>query len=133
MGKLMPDPFVVSRIQHLPLCKTMTHEEVELLSDVFQVLRLAPDTLVFQQGQPSQGMYIFVYGSAVLLQANANSSSRPVAMVTAGQYINESALFAAASETATLRVVEPAVLLFLPRDGLRTLAAQYPKLGADLN
>ncbi|MFN8372344.1 MAG: cyclic nucleotide-binding domain-containing protein [Anaerolineae bacterium] len=129
----MPDPFVESRIRHLPLCQVLTREDLELLSDAFQVLRLAPDTIVFQQGQVSQGLYLFVYGSAVLTQTNASGSTRPLAMVGEGQYINENALFAVVNENATLRIVEPALVLFLSRDVLRKFAAQDASLASALN
>ncbi|NWF70310.1 MAG: cyclic nucleotide-binding domain-containing protein [Chloroflexi bacterium] len=123
----MSDPFIISRIQNLPLCQALTAEEVALLATAFQALRLAPEHVLFEQGQPSQGMYVFVYGSGVL------SQNRPVGMVQAGQYINEGALFAATTESATLRIVEPALVLFLPRASLSGLVTQYPRLGASIN
>jgi hypothetical protein len=129
----MPDPFVISRIQHLPLFQLLSREELEQLSDAFQVLRLAPETVIFHQGQPSQGLYVFVYGSAVLSQTNANGSTRPIGMLEAGQYINENALFMPMNESATLKVVEPSVVLLLTRTSLKALIAQMPHMGAALN
>jgi hypothetical protein len=129
----MPDPFVISRIQHLPLFQLLSRDELEQLSDAFQVLRLAPDTVVFEQGQPSQGMYLFVYGSAVLSQANASGSTRPIGMIAAGQFINENALFMPMNESATLKIVEPSVVLLLTRTSLKAAVAQNPHLGVGLN
>jgi hypothetical protein len=113
----------------------LTPDQLEALSAAFQVLRFQPGEVVFAQGQPTQGMFVFVSGQA-LLTRSASANGQPVeqrlGMVGSGQYLNEAALNAPMIESATLRVVESSVILFLARGRLEQVLQAVPALQGNL-
>jgi hypothetical protein len=128
----MPDRFVITHIKRLPLFERLPDPQIEWVSDAFQVMRFQPGEAVFRQGEPSQGMYMFVNGSGTLVQHGQDGIEHPIAGVSANQYLNEGALFRSTTETATLRVVEPAVVLALPRQRFLTTLANHPEIKSSL-
>ncbi len=128
----MPDRFVLSQIRTLPLFERLSQEQLETISDVFEVVRYEPGALVFRQGQPSAGLMLVVSGRGVFTRLNASGFEEQVGSVSAGEYLNENALFAEQYESASLRVVESMVALFLTRARFAHILAQYPAIRANL-
>ena len=128
----MPDRFVLSHIRRLPLFQRLDDEQLGLLSEAFQGARFEPGAVVFRQGEPSQGLYLFVSGRGLLVQTGADGVEQQVGAVGENQYINEAALFKPLVETASLCIVEPSVVLMLSRERLITVVASDPDLAAAL-
>ena len=87
---------------------------------------------IFVQGAPADGMLILLNGQAVLFETGDDGSQTPLATVSAGQSLNQAALFAEATQSATLRAAQPVTLAKLTRANLRQLARQHPDIGAAL-
>ena len=68
----MPERFVQSHIRNLPLFQRLTPQQLAAMAEAFQVLRFEPNEVIFRQGQPSQGMFVFVSGRGVLTQAGTS-------------------------------------------------------------
>jgi hypothetical protein len=58
----MADRFIQSHIRQLPLFEQLSPPQIGLLSNIVQLLRLEPGQLALQEGQPTQGMFLFVSG-----------------------------------------------------------------------
>ncbi len=110
----MTDRFVLNHIRSIPLFERLSPEQLSALSTAFQVRRFEPGEIVFAQGQPTQGMFVFVSGKALLTRQTPQGEQQ-LGLVGGGQYINEAALNEPMIESATLRVLEPSVVLFLSR------------------
>ena len=128
----MPERFVQSHIRKLPLFQRLTPGQLAEIANAFQVLRFEPGETVFQQGQPSQGMFVFVSGRGVLAQVGSDGVERPVGAVGENEQVNETALFVDGLENASLRVAEPSIVLFLSRHRLAQVMAHHPDIAATL-
>ncbi len=128
----MAMPFVQSHIRNLPLFQQLTPPQIGVLANIVQVLRFDPGQLVVQEGQPDQGLLLFVSGRGVLTRYAPNGAEETVGAVTPGQYIDESALYNQGVEALTLHVVEAAIVLLIPRGPFVQMIRQYPEIRANL-
>ncbi|HVU10633.1 MAG TPA: cyclic nucleotide-binding domain-containing protein [Phototrophicaceae bacterium] len=128
----MAERFVQSHIRNLPLFQQLTPPQIGVLANVVQVLRFDPGQLVVQEGQPDQGLLLFVSGRGILTRYAPNGAQETVGAVTAGQYIDEPALYTAGVEALSLHVVEAAIVLLIPRGSFVQLIRQYPEIRANL-
>ncbi|MBK9751593.1 MAG: Crp/Fnr family transcriptional regulator [Chloroflexi bacterium] len=126
------DPFIQRHIRNLPLFERLTNPQIELVANAAEVIQLQPGQFAFQQGQPTRGMMLFVAGRGVLTRFNANNIEEPIGSVEQGQYINETALYSTTRETANLRIVQPAVIILIPRGRFVNLLSHLPELRSNL-
>ena len=124
----MADRFILSHVTRLPLFQHLTPQQLELVAGQFQVLRYEAGQIIARQGDPAQGLFLFVSGRGALLQQGQDNVERHVGSVSPGNYVGEKALFSDLREVATLQVVQPAIVLFLSRQHLNALLAQYPDI-----
>jgi Cyclic nucleotide-binding domain len=129
---MMAERFVHSHIRNLPLFEQLSPPQIGVLANIAQVLRFDPGQLVLQQGQPTQGLLLFVSGRGILTQRAPNGMEETVGAVESGQYIDEIALYTSGVETASLRVVETAIVVLIPRAPFVQLLATYPEIRANL-
>ncbi len=128
----MAEHLVQSHIRSLPLFEQLSPPQVGVVARIAQVLRFEPGQLVFQEGQPTQGLMLFVSGSSILTRRAANGLEERIGAVASGQYINETALYTAGVESASLRVVETAIVVLIPRGAFVHLMSQYPEIRANM-
>lgn len=126
------DPFVQRHLRNLPLFAQLSQQQINMLARIADVVRYEPGQLVFQQGQPTRGLILFISGRGVLTRTTAQGVEEPIGWVEVGQYINESALYSQSFESANLRVVETAIVLFIPAGRFVHLLTQIPELRANL-
>ncbi|MGL4651267.1 MAG: cyclic nucleotide-binding domain-containing protein, partial [Caldilineaceae bacterium] len=128
----MADPFIVSQLQRQSLFANLSDDQLQRVAEVSQVIQVQPGQYLFAQGQPVQAAQIFVSGRGALLAATAQGPSSQMGTVEAGQLINENAFFSDGVETASLRLIEPSVVIIIPREPVRQLMARDPALQANL-
>jgi hypothetical protein len=121
----MPDRFIESHIRQLPLFSRIPDEYLPWIAEAFDVMRFDAGDFVFKQGQTAQGMYMFVSGRGQLIQADNQGQQQRIGMVEPNTYLNEAALLQYIQESASLQVVEPAVVLFVERKRLREVLLHY--------
>lgn len=128
----MPDRYIQSHISQIPLFSALNPEQLAWVATGFELRRYEPEEYVFRQGDPTTGLYMFASGSGVLLRTTGDGQERPVAVVQAGQYLNEKALLRDGQETASLYIQQPSTLLFLSRQSILTVVAHHPELRTSL-
>jgi membrane protein YdbS with pleckstrin-like domain len=128
---VMTDRFVLNHIRNIPLFERLSPDQLGALSTAFQVLRFEPGDIVFAQGQPTQGMFVFVSGKALLTRQTPQGEQQ-LGLIGGGQYINEAALNEPMIESATLRVLEPSVVLFLSRARMDAALNAQPSIKSNL-
>jgi hypothetical protein len=126
------DPFVVSRLRTLPLFAQLTPPQLALVASIAQRHALPAGTLALGQGQPSMGALLLVSGRGVFTRHRADGAEEQVAVMEAGQYVNEASLFSARTEPVSLRITQDAVVIFIPRDAFTSLMHSTPELAANL-
>ena len=127
----MTDRFVLNHIRNIPLFERLSPDQLGALSTAFQVLRFDPGEIVFAQGQPTQGMFVFVSGKALLTRVTPQGEQN-LGLIGGGQYINDAALNEPMIESATLRIVESSVVLFLSRAHMDAALTAQPSIQSSL-
>ena len=126
------DRFVLNHLRALPLFERMSSQQLALLARAFQVIRYQPGHLVFRQGQPTRGLLVFVAGRGILTRVGTDGLEDRVGVVESGQYINEVSLYQEGAETASLRIVEESIVLFLDRRHFLQLVMQNPEIRTNM-
>lgn len=128
----MAERFVQSHIRNLPIFAQLSPPQIGVLAGIVQVLRFDPGRQVFAEGQPTQGLFLLVSGRGILTRRAPNGAEETFGAVEAGQFIDEEALYGEGVETATLHIVEIAIVLLIPRAPFVQLLATYPEIRANV-
>ncbi len=128
----MAERFIQSHIRQLPLFEQLSPPQIGVLSGIVQLLRLEPGTLALQEGQPTQGLLLFVSGRGVITRYAPDGTQESAGVVAAGQFIDEDALYMAGVEPYSLHIVESAIVLLIPRAPFVQLITQYPEIRANI-
>ncbi|MBI1277787.1 MAG: cyclic nucleotide-binding domain-containing protein [Anaerolineaceae bacterium] len=129
----MADRFVIANARRLPLFARLDAQQMDWVASVTQVLRYEPGEELFKQGEIAQGLLMIISGSGLLVQRGADGIERPFGKVSAGEFINDTALFNEITTQATLRASESTIALFLSRQQMRNLLAHHPEIKSNLN
>ena len=124
----MPDRFKDSHMRRVPLFSNLSDYHLSLLAQAFQIRRYNPGEFIFQQGEPTRGLHIFIDGQAVLYRYLPNGQVEQLGTYQNGQYINDAAIFESGTNTANLQAVRPMTALLLTRENMATLLSHYPEL-----
>lgn len=128
----MADPFIISHIRRLPLFGGCNEEQLGAISGAFAMYRYAPGQVLYQQGERSQAMFLFVSGLGQLLRNTGNGANRFVAHVQPGQYIGESSLQTPVPRDVTAQAIQESVVLVLYKQNLDALLVSRPDIRAVL-
>ncbi len=115
-------------IRQIPLFAKLNQEELLLISQAAEVRSYRQNEVIFQQGQPVEGMLTMIAGQAVMLQTNTQGQQQPVATLITGQTINQEGLFQDAIQSTTLIASRPVQIVKLSRTKFMTLLAHHPEL-----
>lgn len=125
----MPERFDAN-IRTLPLFAKLPQQYLDWARDAMQVMRVEAGETVFEQGEPTRGLYLFISGSAVLIRTLGDGRRQTLGQIGANQYLNEAALFRKGEETATLKATETSTVLFVSRERLRRVVSHHPEMKA---
>jgi membrane protein YdbS with pleckstrin-like domain len=123
----MADRFIIEHVGRLPMFSPLPPELLEALADAFITTRYERGELVFQQNDPSQGLYLLVTGRGALWQY-INGTMQQIAVIEPNQYINEASLIREGTESATFQIIETAIVLFLSRVNFHATLQRYPAM-----
>ncbi|MBI5946500.1 MAG: cyclic nucleotide-binding domain-containing protein [Chloroflexi bacterium] len=88
---------------------------------------LPADEVIFERGAKPDGFYLIYKGKVKVTRPRENGTDF-LAVLSAGDYFGEEALFEKRDRSATITTTEEAVILFLSRDDFDNLLTQYEKL-----
>lgn len=124
----MADEFILYHLGSLPIFSHLTRPQLEQVANAVEVQRYEIGSIVFGFGDSAKGMYKFLSGQAELWQPVEGGQPRLLATIGSNQFLNQNALVRQATESATLRVLQPAHVLMISRDGLIDVLAQNPEI-----
>lgn len=124
----MPDRYLESHIRRNPLFQNLAPQEFDLVTKAFQVLRFGRGEIVVKQGNPTQGLFIFVDGGGVLTQQQPDGTQRRVGVVQENDVLDHQSLFQEGVEPLTLRTTDESTVLFLSRNRMNTVLSYYPEV-----
>ncbi len=120
------------RLDSVPLFASLSEAQLARIESLLERKSYRAGEDIFVQGAPADGMVMLLSGQALLLQSNEDGSQSPLATVSAGQSLNQEALFGQAMQSATMRAAQPVTLLKLTRASLSQLLREEPDMGARL-
>lgn len=88
----------------------------------------APDEYVFFEGDSPSQLWVLEKGRVKLLKHSDTGKDVIVTIVTAGNFLGESATRAGMAYSVTAQAIEPTVMLILPEDTYLGLLRLYPDL-----
>lgn len=106
-------------------------EEVYVIGQFATQITVAAETEIFAEGSMDRSLYVVIDGR---LQAEIQSNDRPVVIgdIQAGDVFGEVGFLDGMARTATVRTLEPTVLLKLTRPQFDQLQDDYPGIAAKL-
>lgn len=107
-------------------------DESDAVSAYFDAYQYQPHQTMFYEGNPCRGLYLLCRGKAKLLQTSWSGQQHILRIVSAGELIDNQALFSDNAHTMTCEAIEPCLVGFLPRERLTELLANRPHIALKL-
>ncbi len=117
-------------LDSIPLFANLSPAQLEMVAGALERRAYRAGEDIFLQGAAADGMLIVESGEAVLFRTDPDGSQLPLATVSAGESINQEALFNDAVQSATMRAAQPLTALQLTRTSFKRLLEQQPELAA---
>jgi small-conductance mechanosensitive channel/CRP-like cAMP-binding protein len=97
------------------------------------VVRLVPaGTVVVEQDEPGQSMFVVVEGDLRVHVPDADGTLREAGYLRAGDFFGEMSLLTGEKRSATVRAIGDAVLYEIAKDHIATLLDAHPEIAATL-
>lgn len=116
-------------LSQIPLFASLPAEEIRHLAATLNVRLLPPHQVLFYEHEPSQGMYVVLDGHLQVVKALNTDAERVMADFRAGQFVGEMGLLNPDGQrTATVRTVEPTLVMEVTRRDFDALLERHPQL-----
>jgi CRP/FNR family cyclic AMP-dependent transcriptional regulator len=119
---------LVEDFARLPFFQDLPDEHSELLEGLFTSCDFYSGSVLFEQGDPADFLYLVVSGEVVIHYKPEDGSIITVARVRDGGIVGWSAALGNAKYTSTAECTNYSQLLRVRGDELRSLCIQYPDL-----
>uniref|UniRef100_A0A6A7G574 Cyclic nucleotide-binding domain-containing protein n=1 Tax=Hirondellea gigas TaxID=1518452 RepID=A0A6A7G574_9CRUS len=107
------DSSVQVTLKKLPLFSLITEEKRQILASLFRFKRIPRGDIICQQGDRADGFYIIISGRVEVTAHLEHGRMIHLDTLTSGAWFGEVALLEKTPRTATVRALEPCVMLFL--------------------
>jgi len=114
-------------LKRVELMHDLGMAEIVRLNQIFQEVHYPAGTLMVQEGDVSDGLFVIVQGTAEVLR-----SERRVAVLPAGAHFGEMSLLSSKPRSASVRALENARVLFVDRARLYGFLQQDGMLAAKI-
>jgi serine phosphatase RsbU (regulator of sigma subunit) len=120
-------------LARLPLFESLPRAELDGLAATMRVVDLAPDTMLFSEGDQGDCFYIVLEGRVHVLRSMEGGRERVMSVRSAGDFIGEMSLLNRdGMRTASVRAEEPTRLWEMPHIQFDTLVRSQPQLAYEL-
>lgn len=103
-------------LKTVPFFAGLAESEAKLLADRLVPRRFGPDQIIFHLGDPAGLLYIITSGKVKISHASADGHEAVLAILGAGDFFGELALFDDSPRSATAEAIEDTETLTLHRD-----------------
>jgi CRP/FNR family transcriptional regulator, dissimilatory nitrate respiration regulator len=98
------------------LFSTLAPEDLEALSDIALLRRVARKARILERGAACTGFYVVAAGRVKIFRSSPDGDDQVLSVVRAGQSFAEAAVFSGTDYPASAEALEPSTLCFLPKD-----------------
>ncbi len=115
--------------KQLEIFQGLTPEQCVLLQPVFVPCEVDPETMIFEQGDPADHLYIVAQGEVVVSFKPDDGPPIIVARIQPGGVVGWSAAIRSRKYTSSALTTSKSQLLRVRGDDLRSLCDNYPVIG----
>ncbi|HRZ87695.1 MAG TPA: cyclic nucleotide-binding domain-containing protein [bacterium] len=122
--------FLVEKIiflKKVALFADMSSDELLAIAQISREESYASGTVVFNEGDPGDKMYLIASGKIDLSKRSDGSSAR-IASLSSGSCFGEMAILTDAGRTLTAVAAEPSVLLSICKEDFKTIVEEVPSV-----
>lgn len=120
-------------LARLPLFESLPRGDLDRLAAAMRIIDLAPDAMLFREGDPGDCFYIVLKGRVSVLRSMEGGSERVMAERGAGEFVGEMGLLNQDRvRTAGVRAEGPARLWEMPHTEFDALVRKHPQLAYEL-
>lgn len=119
---------VMIRIESSKLFAELPSEELEFLKNSAQVIESARGSIIFNEGDPGNGLYLIKSGKIQILTSVGKGEEKVFATLGEGEVFGEMAIIENEKRSATAKAIEDSVLYFFPRDVALAALERSPKM-----
>ena len=103
------------RVIRSVLGKGLTSDEASVLAGAGKPLQLGADAVVFQEGDPARGLFIFLRGTVDILRRGQNGAEHVIATIEAPTVVGEMSLVTERAHSASMRTRTDCEFLLLAK------------------
>ena len=96
------------------------------LASLMHPISLKEGELVFREGLPAYGLYILCEGKIKVAKRTKDGRSQILKLLAPGEVLGEKTLFDRETYTCYAKALEPARLMFIPREDFLAFMRRYP-------
>lgn len=115
-------------IARAPLFAGLSGEELERLSETMKEQSFPAGTLMFQEGDACQGLYLIASGSVRIFRRSPNGADATLAVESAPATIAELPLFDDGPYPASVSSIDPVTAYFICKHDFREFCRRHPEV-----
>lgn len=116
----------------VPLFRGAPERALDVTASVVRRRRFDPDTLLFQEGEPGDAVYLLADGLVKLSKVDLGGHEKTLALLRPPEFFGEMALLGQARRSAAAVTLAPTTCYLLFRDDFQRLLAAYPTVSLNL-
>lgn len=113
---------VVEKLRKFEIFKPLEKADIEYIITFLKMKRFGEKEIVIRKGEPGRNLFIIVSGKVEVIEENEVS----IAVLGPGEVFGEMSLLSGNPVGATIRVVEPARILFIGRRDFQQILNKFP-------
>jgi len=114
-------------LKSAPLFAALDSEELAALADISLEKEFAVNELLFEEGQPAHHLYVLARGKVEVFY-HVESNEYPVAQLGERECFGEMAIMDEAPRSASVRALEPTLVLKIDRESFHELILERPQI-----
>jgi len=132
----MNDPATTGEVraflEKVPLFHGAPPRALDVAASVVRPRRFAPDTLLFQEGEVGDALYLLADGLVKLSKVDLGGHEKTLALLRPPEFFGEMALLGHANRSAAAVTLVPTTCYLLFRDDFQRLLSAYPSVSLNL-
>lgn len=110
------------------LFKSVSDDDISRLASAADQINCESGQILFREGDPAEEMYLVIEGALQVVAQTGQNVGRFVARIGPDSMVGEISLVSGSARTATVEVVQNAILMKLPKDSILKLLNNSPDL-----
>lgn len=123
---------LASFLARVPLFKGAPERALEIAASAVQTRQLEADTVLFQEGDVGEALYILNQGMVKLSKVDLEGHEKTLAILQPPEFFGEMALLGETNRSATVVTLGPTRLLVLYDDDFHRLLQNYPQISLNV-